>query len=114
MQACRLAGSLQGDQAAGHWRASNRGVMGFMTVTSGASVAQLSVVRGSDLSESQADTAGSIPVTRSTEIPGQRPGRLRQAVENGFCIVRWPMPTIAGRAAANLRLFGLADCAETA
>jgi hypothetical protein len=37
-----------------------------MTVTSGASVAQVSVVRGLDLSDSQADSAGSIPVTRST------------------------------------------------
>ena len=36
-----------------------------MTVTSGASTAQLRAVRGPDRSDSQADSAGSIPVTRS-------------------------------------------------
>jgi hypothetical protein len=40
-----------------------------MTVTSGASTSQLSVVRGRDLSDSQADSAGSIPVTRSHRHP---------------------------------------------
>ena len=37
-----------------------------MTVTGGASDVQVRVVRDPDLSDSQADSAGSIPVTRST------------------------------------------------
>jgi len=36
-----------------------------MTVTGGASDDQVRAVRGPDLSDSQADSAGSIPVTRS-------------------------------------------------
>jgi hypothetical protein len=51
----------------GLWRAINLGVTGSMTVTSGASDGQARVVRGPDLSDSQADSAGSIPVTRSNE-----------------------------------------------
>jgi hypothetical protein len=43
-----------------------------MTVTRGASDAQLRVVRGPDLSNSQADSAGSIPVTRSTKAQLKR------------------------------------------
>ena len=39
--------------------------MGSVTVTSGASDAQIRAVRGLDRSDSQADSAGSIPVTRS-------------------------------------------------
>jgi hypothetical protein len=46
--------------------------MGFMTVTSGASDAQLRAVRGLDLSDSQADSAGSIPVTRSAYLQVSR------------------------------------------
>src|SRR5262245_713092 len=53
----------------GHWRAISRGVMGAMTVNSGASVAQVRAVRGLDRSDSQADSAGSIPVTRSSVNP---------------------------------------------
>jgi hypothetical protein len=49
----------------GHWRAINPGVTGCMTVTSGTSGSQVRAVRGPDLSDSQADSAGSIPVTRS-------------------------------------------------
>jgi hypothetical protein len=64
-EARRWMDGLQSQTATGHWRAINQGVMGFITVTSGASALQVSVVRGSDLSDSQADSAGSIPVTRS-------------------------------------------------
>ena len=39
--------------------------MGSMTVASGTSVAQVRPVRRPDRSDSQADSAGSIPVTRS-------------------------------------------------
>src|SRR4249920_1429513 len=53
-------------EAMGHWRAISPSVMGSITVTSGASVAQVRAVRGPDRSDSQADSAGSIPVTRST------------------------------------------------
>ena len=53
------------DHDLGHWRAINPGVAGFITVTSGISDAQLRTVRGPDLSHSQADSVGSIPVTRS-------------------------------------------------
>jgi hypothetical protein len=49
----------------GHWRAINPGIAGSMTVTSGASTAQLRAVRSPDRTDSQADSAGSIPVTRS-------------------------------------------------
>ena len=41
------------------------GVAGSLTVTSGASGAQVGAARGPDRSDSQADSAGSIPVTRS-------------------------------------------------
>jgi hypothetical protein len=59
-------------QATGHWRAINPGVMGFITVTSGASGLQVRAVRGPDLSDSQADGAGSIPVTRSCRVARHR------------------------------------------
>jgi len=49
-------------------RAINPGVAGSITVTGGASGAQVRAVRGFDLSGSQADSAGSIPVTRSTGL----------------------------------------------
>jgi hypothetical protein len=49
----------------GHWRAISPGATGSVTVISGASTAQLRGVRGPDRSDSQADSAGSIPVTRS-------------------------------------------------
>jgi hypothetical protein len=55
-------------QATGHWRAINPGDSGSITVTSGVSDAQLRTVRGPDRSDSQADSAGSIPVTRSTYV----------------------------------------------
>src|SRR6266480_3024443 len=63
----------------GHWRAISRGVVGSMTVTSGASVAQVRAVRGPDRSDSQADSAGSIPVTRSnpsTQVSDHISGRV--------------------------------------
>ena len=50
-------------------RPLNPGIAGSMTVVSGASAAQLRVVRGPDRTGSQADSAGSIPVTRSTTKP---------------------------------------------
>ena len=50
-----------------HWRAINPGVTGSMTVTSGASDVQVRAFRGPDLLVSQADSAGSIPVTRSRQ-----------------------------------------------
>jgi len=50
----------------GHWRAINPDITRFITVTSGASDAQVRAVRGPDLSDSQADSGGSIPLTRST------------------------------------------------
>ena len=53
------------DQTMGHWRAISPGVARSMTVTGGASDDQVRAVRGPDLSDSQADSAGSIPVTRS-------------------------------------------------
>jgi hypothetical protein len=53
------------DHELGHWRAINPGVTGSVTVTSGVSDAQVRAVRGPDLLVSQADSAGSIPVTRS-------------------------------------------------
>jgi hypothetical protein len=49
----------------GHWRAITHGVAGSITATSGASVAQVRAARDPDLSDSHADSAGSIPVTRS-------------------------------------------------
>jgi hypothetical protein len=54
---------------AGHWRAISPGVTESMTVTNGTLDAQLRAVRGLDRSDSQADSAGSIPVTRSTTKP---------------------------------------------
>ena len=61
----RPTGHRQSPHATGHWRAINPGVVGFITVTSGAPAAQVRAVRGLDRSDSQADSAGSIPVTRS-------------------------------------------------
>ena len=52
-------------QTMGHWRAISPGAAGPLTVTGSASIAQLSAVRGPDLSDSQADSASSILVTRS-------------------------------------------------
>jgi len=49
----------------GHWRAISPDAAGSLTVTDGASIAQLSTVRGPDLLYSQADSASSILVTRS-------------------------------------------------
>ena len=51
----------------GHWRAISSGIGGSMTVTNGASTAQLRAVRALDRTDSQADNAGSIPVTRSRQ-----------------------------------------------
>src|SRR5262245_20956532 len=51
--------------------------MGSMTVTSGASVAQVRAVRRPDRSDSQADSAGSIPVTRS-DVKAQVSGHARR------------------------------------
>ena len=65
MKASRLGRRPSRPSATGHWRAINQGVMGLITVTSGASTAQVSVVRGSDLSDSQADSATSLTATRS-------------------------------------------------
>jgi hypothetical protein len=67
-----------GGGSTGHWRAINPGDMGFMTVTGGASGSQVSAVRGPDLLVSQADSAGSIPVTRS--INPQVSGRVAASV----------------------------------
>ena len=47
----------------GHWRAINHGVEGSLTVTCDVPVAQVTPVRGPDRSDSQADSAGPIPVT---------------------------------------------------
>ena len=49
----------------GHWRAISPDAAGSLTVTDGASIAQLSAVKGPDLLYSQADSASSILVTRS-------------------------------------------------
>jgi len=49
----------------GHWRAINRGITRSLTVTGGASDVQVRGVTGPDLSVSQADSASSLPVTRS-------------------------------------------------
>ena len=71
-RACaRILTSARIYQATGHWRAINPGVTGSMTVTCGVSDAQVRAVRGPDWSDSQADSAGSIPVTRSTKVPAQ-------------------------------------------
>jgi hypothetical protein len=51
--------------AAGHWWAISPGVAGSIAVTGGASSAQVRAVRGSNRSDSQADSASSILVTRS-------------------------------------------------
>jgi len=61
----RIVLTCLGCKAAGHWRAINPGAMGSITVTCGAPVAQVRAVRDPDRSDSQADSAGSIPVTRS-------------------------------------------------
>jgi hypothetical protein len=55
--------------------------MGFMTATSGASGSQVSEVRGPNLSDSQADSAGSIPVTRSInpQVSGHDAASVRLA-----------------------------------
>ena len=62
----RLLASAPSDQATGHWRAISPGITQSMTVTSGASGPQVRAVRDPDLSDSQADSGGSIPLTRST------------------------------------------------
>jgi hypothetical protein len=64
----RLLASARSDQATGHWRAISPSVTRGMTVTSGASSAQVRAVRGPDRSDSQADSASSILVTRSRYI----------------------------------------------
>ena len=51
-----------GTMPRGHWRAISLGVTGSMTVTGGASGAQVSAVRGFDLSDSQADSADNFSV----------------------------------------------------
>ena len=51
-----------GTMPRGHWRAISPGVTGSMTVTGGASGAQVSAVRGFDLSDSQADSADNFSV----------------------------------------------------
>jgi hypothetical protein len=81
MEASHWAGGFQGHQAPGHWRAINPGIPGSMTVTSGASTAQLRAVRGPNLSDSQADSAGSIPVTRSInpQVSGRDAASVRLA-----------------------------------
>ncbi len=64
-----------GGKAAGHWRAITPGVTGSITVTSGTSDVQVRAVRGPICWFSQADSAGSIPVTRSTtkyQVSGSR------------------------------------------
>ena len=45
MKASRLGRRPSGPSATGHWRAINQGVMGLITVTSGASTAQVSGLR---------------------------------------------------------------------
>ena len=60
-----LGHKAPGDEAAGHWRAISPGIARSMTVTRSASTAQLRAVKGAYRSDSQADSAGSIPVTRS-------------------------------------------------
>src|SRR5215471_227010 len=52
--------------AVGHWRAINPGVIGSITVTGGVSAAQVRAVKSLNRSDSQADSASSILVTRST------------------------------------------------
>ncbi len=56
-------------------RVINPGIEGSVTVTSGALDVQVRTVRGPDLSDSQADSAGSIPVARSSvksQVSGSR------------------------------------------
>jgi hypothetical protein len=64
-EARRQVGHLLSHQATGHWRAINPGVAGSLTVTSGTSNPEIRAVSGPDLSDSQAGSSGSIPVTRS-------------------------------------------------
>src|SRR5262245_55572511 len=64
-QVYRLLASASSNQATGHWRAISPSVTRSMTVTSGTLSAQVRAVRSLDRSDSQADSAGSIPVTRS-------------------------------------------------
>src|SRR5215471_18981216 len=73
-QEYRRLASAPSDQVTGHWRAINPSVTRSMTATGGASDPQIRAVRDPDLSDSQADSAGSIPVSLSRsnrEGPGQ-------------------------------------------
>jgi hypothetical protein len=78
----RLVRRPSGPSATGHQRAINPGAAGSMTVTGGPSTAQLSVVSGLDWSDSQADSAGSIPVTRCMKPQVSEYALLR-------CLSRW-------------------------
>jgi len=51
---------IRGDWPMGHWRAISPGIERSMTVTSGTLATQVRAVRDLDLSDSQADSAGSV------------------------------------------------------
>ena len=88
---------------AGHWRAINPSVPGSMTVTSGTSTAQVRAVSGPDLSDSQADSAGSIPVTRSTNPQVSDDVPLRRLSRSFLVDPHGPLAASAGSPWQNAR-----------
>ena len=82
--------------AAGHRRPISPGIAGSVTITDGATAAQLRAVRDPDLSDSQADSAGSIPVIRSHNL-SQLTGMIRLLVDElDGPVTSEPIATAAG------------------
>ena len=99
-------------RATGHWRAISGGVTGSMTVTSGASVAQVRAVRGPDRSDSQADSAGRFPVTRSRHVGAGR--HAGAAAKPDFRDLRWSLTCHWRAIAAVAPAVGMLGSAMTA
>jgi hypothetical protein len=98
-QVYRLLASAPDDQAAGHWWAINPGVAGSITVTSGALSTQVRAVRGLDLSDSQADSASSILVTRSMAEP-----KVSGHADHGSRFARVLLISMGARSSADIAL----------
>jgi hypothetical protein len=87
------------DHAAGHWRAISPGVMGCLTVTSGVPDSQVGVVRGPDRSDSQADCASPILVTRSMAEP-----KVSGHADHGSRFARVLLIAMGARSSADIAL----------
>ena len=72
----------------GHYRAVNPGETGSVTGTGGRQGRQLSSHDGRDLADSQADSAGSIPVTRSDTLSPPRSSRYGADLRRHVALVR--------------------------